>query len=226
MDKQLIKAFTDSSGACLLAAALMLFLGNLGSIGLTQPQDPFLMISTKALIWIVGAMALGAALICLFGKSVWLKVILILWLATNLCVYQIGLMQRGNYCGMVACLGSLAGAFGISPRIAWVMVTTMLVYLLVGSFVSVVWLWREDARGYIKSACAHCGGHITFLPNALGQQIACPHCRATVTLCRLDEKLKMTCVLCGGHVEFPTHALGRKIPCPHCTKTITLLKPV
>ena len=224
MDRKLINAFTDSAGACLLAAALMLFLGNLGSTGLAQPQDPVLMISTRTLFWIAGAIALGVAWVCLLGKRVWSKLTLILWLATNLCVYQICFLQRGNYRGLGACLGSLADTFGISSNTAWLIVTTVFFYLLIGSLMTILWLWREDSKGYLKTACAHCGGHITFLPNALGQQISCPHCQAVITLRKPDENLKMTCVLCGGHIEFPAHALGKKIPCPHCRSTITLLK--
>jgi DNA-directed RNA polymerase subunit RPC12/RpoP len=202
----------------------MLFLGNLGSAGLVQPQDPLFMISVRTLFWIVGAIALGMALVCLFGKGVWLKLILILWLATNFCVYQIGFLQRGNYRGPGAYLASPASTFGISSNTAWLIVITVSIYLLSGSLMALLWLWREDSKGYLKTACAHCGGHITFLPNALGQQISCPHCRAAITLSKPDENLKMICVLCGGHVEFPTHALGQKIPCPHCRSTITLLK--
>ena len=29
---------------------------------------------------------------------------------------------------------------------------------------------------YLKCACAHCGGHIEFPMEAVGQSVACPHC--------------------------------------------------
>jgi uncharacterized paraquat-inducible protein A len=78
---------------------------------------------------------------------------------------------------------------------------------------------------FSKAFCPACGGHVKFPIQNLGQQIACPHCKAVMTLQSPGELMKMTCVLCGGHVEFPVHAAGQKILCPHCAKSITLLKP-
>jgi len=225
MGKKLINAFTDSAGACLLAAALMLFLGNLGRADLALSQEPVLMISTRTLFCVVAATALGLSLICLLGKSVWLKLTLILWLATNLSVYQIGFLHRGNFRGLGACLGCLADTFGVSSNTSCLMAIAMTSYLLIGSLIAILWLWLEDSKGYLKTACAHCGGHITFLPNALGQQIACPHCRAAITLRKPDENLKAFCFFCKGHIEFPAHALGQKIKCPHCKMEITLKEP-
>jgi DNA-directed RNA polymerase subunit RPC12/RpoP len=163
-------------------------------------------------------------LVCLFGKQLRFKAILVLWLATNLFVYQIGFLWSGNHRGFSMYLGSLANTFGISSNIAYLILKIVSFYLLIGSSFALLWLWREGAKGYLKTACAHCGEHIAFLPQSLGQKIPCPHCKETITL-QMPGNLKMSCVLCGGHIEFPVHALGQKIPCPHCTKTITLLKP-
>jgi predicted RNA-binding Zn-ribbon protein involved in translation (DUF1610 family) len=105
----------------------------------------------------------------------------------------------------------------------------LLLYLLIGGFLLLLWSWLQKftakmEKALLKTTCAHCGGHIAFLPQSLGQKIPCPHCGESITL-EVPGNLKMSCVLCGGHIEFPGHALGQKIPCPHCTKTITLLKP-
>lgn len=35
---------------------------------------------------------------------------------------------------------------------------------------------------YIKGGCTHCGGHIEFPREALGAEVACPHCSATTAL--------------------------------------------
>jgi hypothetical protein len=35
---------------------------------------------------------------------------------------------------------------------------------------------------YIKGGCTHCGGHIEFQREALGAEVACPHCSATTAL--------------------------------------------
>ncbi len=225
MQLKLTRWFTNSAGALLLGGVLAMFLANWAGAGLIQPQDPIFMISVRNLFWIMGAVALGVALICLFAKRMWLKAALVVWLAMNLCVYEIGLLQQENYHGWGVYLGSISHAFGISPGTAGLILKIGLFYLLVGGLLALLWLRREDARGYVRAICAGCGGHITFLPSALGRQISCPHCQAAMTL-REPGNLKMACVLCGGRVEFPAHALGQKIPCPHCAKTITLLNPV
>jgi DNA-directed RNA polymerase subunit RPC12/RpoP len=225
MQMKLTRWFTNSAGALLLGAALAMFMANWTRAGLIQPYDPIFMISVRNLFWIMGSIALGVAWICLFAKRMWLKVTLVLWFVMNLFIYELSLLQQENYHGLGVYLGSISNTFGISPGVASLILKIGVFYLLVGGSLTLLWLWREDAKGYLKVACARCGGHITFLPNALGQQIPCPHCRATITLYKPDESLKMTCVLCGGHVEFPAHSLGQKIPCPHCAKTITLLKP-
>jgi hypothetical protein len=226
MQMKLTRWFTNSAGALLLAGALAMFMANWARAGLIQPSDPIFMVSVRNLFWIIGSMALGVALICLFSKQIWLKVTLILWVVTNLGIYRLGLLQRENYHGLGVYLGSISHTFAISTGVAGLILQMGLFYLLFGGSLTLLWLWREDSKGYLKSACAHCGGHITFLPNALGQQIPCPHCRATITLYMPNENLKMTCVLCGGRVQFPAHSLGQKIPCPHCRATITLLRQV
>jgi uncharacterized Zn finger protein (UPF0148 family) len=35
---------------------------------------------------------------------------------------------------------------------------------------------------YIKGGCTHCGGHIEFPREAIGAEVACPHCGATTSL--------------------------------------------
>ena len=224
MQLKAIRFFTDSAGALLLAVALAMFIANWASAGLTQPHDLTLMISMRNIFWIAGIIELGVAMVCLFGKQVGLKVILLCWLTMTLAVYQLGFSWNGDNRGVGAYLASMADTFGITSNTTYWLLKIVFLYLLIGSSIALLWLWREGTRGYLKTACPHCGEHIAFLPQSLGQTIPCPHCRETVAL-QAPGNLKMSCVLCGGHIEFPAHALGQKIPCPHCTKTITLLKP-
>ena len=225
MKTGIVRLFADSAGALLLALAVAMFISNHANAAFTLPHDPLLMISMQNTFWLIGAIELLVGLVCLFGKQIRFKAILVLWLALNLFVYQIGFLWSGNHRGLGVYLGSVANTFGITSNSAYLILKLVSLYLLLGSSIVLLWLWREGAKGYIKNACAHCGGHITFSPQNLGQQISCPHCRTSITLLKPDEKLKMTCVLCGGNIEFPSHALGQKISCPHCSKTITLLKP-
>lgn len=224
MQMKTIRFFTNSAGVLLLALATAMLIANWASAGLVPPRDPVFMVSMRNTFWIIGAIELFVALVCLFGKHLGFKAILVLWLATNLFLYQIGFLWSGNHRSLGTYLGSLADTFGIASNTAYLILKIVSLYLLIGSSIALLWVWREGAKGYLKTACVRCGEHIAFLPQSLGQTIPCPHCKETITL-EVPGNLKMSCVLCGGHIEFPAHALGQKIPCPHCKKTITLLKP-
>ena len=100
MQAKAVRFFTNSAGALLLAVALALFIANWDSAGLTQLHDPVFVISMQNLFWIVGAIALVVAMICLFGEHrVWLKMAIVLWLAVNLFAYQMGFLSKGSHAG-------------------------------------------------------------------------------------------------------------------------------
>ena len=186
MQSKAVRFFTNLAGALLLAVALAMFIANWASAGLTQPHDPVLMISMRNLFWIVGAIALVVAMVCLFGEQVWLKTTLVLWLAMNLFAYQIGFLWKGSHAGFSVYLNSLAGAFGMTSRTAYLILGIVFLCLLVGSSASLLWLWRDNTGGYLKNACARCGKHIEFPAQGIGQKIVCPHCGTTITLQRPD----------------------------------------
>ncbi len=220
MRRNNIQIFTDSAGALMLALGLALMLANLSSLGLHQPHDPIVAVSMDTVFWVGGVLLLGFASICLFAKSRWLRLALILWLAVDFLVYQFGLRSMGIVHGFSGFLGSLAGAFGLSPKLAELALNAVFAYLLLGSCACALWIWW-NRRNSLKMACAACGGHIAFTVKDLGKQTACPHCKAGVTL-REPGNLKMSCFFCKEHIEFPAHALGQKIKCPHCKGDITL----
>ena len=225
MQSKLTLYFTDSVAGLLTAFTTALFLCNIASAKLVQPHDPLFAIPMDAFFWILGLAAMAVMLACIFMQQPHFKLVVILWFATNLIIYRLGLQWQGvhNIRGYV---GMLAHTFNLSNGVTSSLLNILILYLFIVSGVLLIWKFlARPVEVPVKAVCAHCGGHITFLPNALGQQISCPHCRTAITLRKPDENLKMICVLCGGHVEFPAHALGQKIPCPHCAKTITLLKP-
>jgi DNA-directed RNA polymerase subunit RPC12/RpoP len=215
--------FTDSAGALLLALGLALLLANLATLGLHQPHDPVLTVSMDTMFWIGGSLLVVFAFICLFAKSRWLQLALILWLAVDFVVYQLGLRAMGVAHGFSGYLGALAGAFGVSPIVAEWTLNVVFAYLLLGGCTCALWIWL-NRRNSLKMVCAACGGHIAFTAKDLGKQTACPHCKAGVTL-REPGNLKMSCFFCKEHIEFPAHALGTKIKCPHCNNDITLKEP-
>jgi hypothetical protein len=44
----------------------------------------------------------------------------------------------------------------------------------------------DYADGYMTISCSHCGGYIEFPAHGIGQEIACPHCAALITLQKPD----------------------------------------
>jgi len=74
---------------------------------------------------------------------------------------------------------------------------------------------------YIKGKCQNCGGHVEFDQGAIGQVVACPHCRAQTVL-RLPTYFKGECQKCGGRIEFDEAGVGQVVTCPHCQERTTL----
>lgn len=212
----------------LVAGTALFFVGLAEVIGAFDPSqslniaDPIFGISFRYLMVIVGAVQLAASFILLFTDWRMPGFGLAAWMAANFIVFRIGLWNAGWH----QAAGFMVGPLGFSPHVTDVITSLLSVFLLAGA--GVAW-WIEhrtaDAARFSKAFCPACGGHVKFPIQNLGQQIACPHCRAMMMLQSPGETLKMTCVLCGGHVEFPSYAAGQKIPCPHCAKSITLLQP-
>ena len=133
-----------------------------------------------------------------------------------------------NILEQATCVGSLTDPLHLTQGVTGFMLGLLPVYLLLGSYAAIIWLWMEGRKAksakFLKMSCSACGIHIRFDGRNLGQNISCPHYKNDITL-RKPDLLKMTCFFCKEHIEFPSHALGEKIPCPHCKMDITLKEP-
>jgi Ca2+/Na+ antiporter len=236
-----IKLFIRVGGGILLAAALIRFLIAAGTSPALALPEPFIGISIRTAVMIVGGFELVVALFCLFGRWPRLQLGGLGLLATVYAVYVLVLLAKGVQV-QASCLGSLTDPLRIYRGATGYALQFIPFSLALGSYAAAIALWfasasrmtqagatqpaaRRDAKaGLMKMVCPACGGHVQFATQNIGQQIPCPHCQKEMTL-REPENLKMTCVLCGGHIEFPPHAVGQKINCPHCAKSITLLRP-
>jgi hypothetical protein len=224
------RLFNYSAGALLLAAGVAMFASNGADAGFTQPHDPLLGISMSMMFCVVGTAESCVGLICLFGREMGLKLILILWLALNFLAYQLGLFWAMGPRSFNGYWGNLADAFGISSIAADLILKIVFSYLLIGGSSSLLLPWvlartqksSNHANDYIKIPCPSCGGKIKFSTQNVGQKIACPHCQNNITLREPEESLKMVCFFCKEHIAFPAYALGEKFPCPHCNMDITL----
>jgi DNA-directed RNA polymerase subunit RPC12/RpoP len=212
----------------LVAGGALFFVGLAEIIGAFDPAqslniaDPIFGVSFRHLMLIAGTVQLAVSFVLLFTNWEILGFGLTAWLAANFLVFRIGLWNAGWH----QAAGFMVVPLGFSPHVTDAITSLVSVFLLAGACV-VFWMERRatNMARFSKAFCPACGGHVKFPIQNLGQQIACPHCKAVMTLQSPGELMKMTCVLCGGHVEFPVHAAGQKILCPHCAKSITLLKP-
>src|ERR1035437_71226 len=110
--------------------------------------DPILGIQIRHLMLTVGVLELIIASICLFGKSQKLKLGLIAWLTTSFVLYRLGLGWMG-WQKPCSCMGNLTDALHIPPQTADTVMKIILAYLLIGSYASLFWLWRQKRKASI-----------------------------------------------------------------------------
>lgn len=136
------RGFMVSAGVLLLATAAAKLVSAGGNARILQFPDPVFAIPFRRVFWIVGGLELVIALICLFGKWPRLQAGLVAWLATSFAVYRLALNLSG-YHSPCHCLGNLTDALHISPETADNAMKVVLAYLLIGSYATVFWLWRQ-----------------------------------------------------------------------------------
>jgi len=208
-----IRYFILSAGSALLAASLERFVVCASGAPALGLAEPMLGMALRYAVLVVGGFELTVALICLFGKQVGLQLGWLAWLATNYAIYWIGLYTI-RIQPQATCIGSLTDPLFLSRGTPGFITAFLPVYLLLGSYAAVVWLWLEGRRAkaaqFLKMSCPSCGIHIRFDDRNLGQKIPCPHCQTAINL-RKPEDLKMACFFCKEHIEFPAHAIGKSI---------------
>jgi len=145
MHRRLINFFIYSAGILLAITAIAKLISSLGDAGILKNPDPILTISFQHIFWIVGAVELVISFFCFFGIRVELRLGLIALLATNFVMYRIGLILIG-YLKPCPCLGNLTDALHILPKTADTAMKIILAYLLIGSYATLFWLWRQHRK--------------------------------------------------------------------------------
>jgi hypothetical protein len=134
--------FRYSAGLLLLFTAIAKIVSACGSARILQTPDPVLSIPFQDLFWIVGSLELLVAFFCLWGKRLALPIGLVAWLATNFLAYRIALVTV-DWHKPCSCLGNLTDALHISPQTADTAMKIILAYLLMGSYATLFWIWRQ-----------------------------------------------------------------------------------
>jgi len=121
------------------------FVGSAGHEKILMERDPIIGISIKNLILIAAATELAIAIVCFYAKDIWMPVTLITWLSTNLLGYRV-IRALIGYKKPCSCLCNLTDALHISPQTADTAMKIILAYLLIGSYASLFWLWRQSKK--------------------------------------------------------------------------------
>jgi hypothetical protein len=150
MQEELIRLFKISSGMLLLVTAIAKLVSSFGRAHILQNLDPILAMSFQHVFWIVGLVELIVAGFCFFDRRSRLQVSLVAWLATCFVTYRLGLVLVG-YQKPCSCMGNLADALHIPPQIADTAMKIILAYLLIGSYATLFWLWRQKRKQSVIS---------------------------------------------------------------------------
>jgi len=149
--RKLLNKFIYSSGILLVITALAKLISSFGSGTILQMRDPLTGFQFQDLFRIVGGIEVAVALVCIFGKRTWLQAGLVAWLATSFLAYRIGLVAVG-YHRPCSCMGNLTDALHIPPQTADTAMKIILAYLLLGSYATLFWLWRQHKKAALSAA--------------------------------------------------------------------------
>jgi len=142
---KIVRWFLYSAATVLLLTAAAKLISSFGHGTILQTRDPLTGFQFQDLFRIVGGIEIVVALVCIFSKRTWLPAGLVAWLATSFLAYRIGLTAVG-YHRPCSCMGNLTDALHIPPQTADTIMKIILAYLLLGSYATLFWLWRQNRR--------------------------------------------------------------------------------
>jgi hypothetical protein len=139
------RGFIYTSAILLLCTAVAKFISTSGSATILKVNDPIFGIPFRVVFWAVGTIEVAVALNCFFGRRTGIQAGGIAWLATCFLLYRVGLVLVG-YHKSCPCLGSLTDALHVPPATAASVMRIVFGYLLVGSYATLLWLWRRERK--------------------------------------------------------------------------------
>lgn len=151
MDSRYQNWFVATAAAVLLATGAGKVWSSFGQAKLLAVHDPLLEIPFGKLMLVVGLAEIAIAGICLSRRAaLGLKLGLIAWMATNFLAYRVGLWSIGWH-HPCACMGTLAGAIQLSDLAADRIMRAVLVYMLTGSYLLILKIWRGGLTSAIPA---------------------------------------------------------------------------
>jgi hypothetical protein len=134
----------------LSVAAVSKFISSWGHAGILDLSDPVFGIPFRMVFTFVGSIEITVAATCLCSKNLMLRAMSVAWLSTSFMIYRIGLFLLG-YRAICPCLGHLTDALHIPPQTADTAMKIILAYLLIGSYATLFWLWRQKRKQSVIS---------------------------------------------------------------------------
>lgn len=183
------RAFLGLAGVLLATAAMNRFIIAATDSQILALPDPILGIPIRYSVVGVGLAELLVGLICLFGKSVSTRSLLLAWLMTIWVVYQAAMLYQGINI-RCTCLGILTDPLRLAHGLLGRVTEFLPVCLLVGAYVAMAVIWMNrprHKRNFQKVVCPGCGGRIEFPAEVIGWKIECPHCGGGVRLQNLPR---------------------------------------
>jgi hypothetical protein len=142
---KIMRLFLYSAAIVLLLTAIAKFISSAGHVKILLRFDPLTEFQFRNLFRIAGSIEIAVALACIFSKRAWLSAGLVAWLSTSFLAYRIGLVLLGWH-RPCSCLGNLTDALHIPPQTADTAMKIILAYLLIGSYTTLFWLWRQKRK--------------------------------------------------------------------------------
>ena len=134
--------FVLSAGAILAITGIAKVWSGLGNSKFLAVIDPIIGIKFGQLMLAVGVAEIVIALVCFFSKRQTLALGLVGWISTSFVVYRLGLWWI-DWHRPCSCLGNLTDAIHISPQVADNIMKVLLAYLLIGSYLLLIWQWKS-----------------------------------------------------------------------------------
>ena len=107
--------------------------------------DPLIGLSFRHLLLLAGLLELAIACLCFLDKNIKRNVLLVAWMSTGFLAYRAGLWLIGWH-RPCHCLGDLTEMLRMSPEVTDDIMKSILLYLLVGSYVAVFWTWKQARK--------------------------------------------------------------------------------
>jgi hypothetical protein len=140
---KLDRLYIYSAASLVLMTGLAKIVSASGDAGILGRHDPVFGMPFRVLFWATGLIEIAVAVACLFLlKRVGVSALLLCWLSTGFLLYRVGLYFIG-YRKPCPCLGTITDAIHISPSTADLAMKVVFLYLLVGSYTTLIYARRH-----------------------------------------------------------------------------------